>query len=98
LQSVRDSAPPQHQRSHAAQRQERWQDILNQIAQFAHDHDFEGIHIWSRESDPGMGTNEHLHILIHVPPKLIKRFKDNASGWFAKAAEIDIRRADYRVR
>jgi hypothetical protein len=81
-----------------SQRQERWQDILNQIAQFAPDHDFERIHIWSRESDPGTGTNEHLHILIHVPPKLIRRFKDNASGWFAKAAEIDIRRADYRVR
>jgi hypothetical protein len=87
---INDLTPPQ--------RQERWQDILNQIAQFARDHDFEGIHIWSRESDPGLGTNEHIHILIHVPPKLIRRFKDNASGWFAKAAEIDIRRADYRVR
>jgi hypothetical protein len=80
------------------ERQVRWQDILNQIGQFARDHDFEGVHIWSRESDPGTGTNEHLHILTHVPPKLIRRFTDNASGWFPKAAEIDIRRADYRTR
>jgi hypothetical protein len=80
------------------ERQERWQDVLNQIGQFARDHDFECIHIWSRESDPGTGTNEHLHILTHVPPRLVRRFKDNASGWFTRGAEIDIRRADYRTR
>jgi hypothetical protein len=79
------------------QRQERWQDVQNKIAQFARDHDSESVYIWCRESDPVAGTNEHLHMLTHIPTKLIGLFKDNASGWFAKAAEIDIRRADYRV-
>ncbi len=87
---INDLIPPQ--------RQERWQDVLNQIGQFARDHAFECVHIWSRESDPSTGSNEHLHILTHIPPKLIRRFRDNASGWFTRAAEIDIRRADYRVR
>ena len=78
--------------------QVRWQDILNKIAQFARDHDFEGVLIWSRESDPGTGANEHLHVLTHIPPKLIRRFRETASGWFAKAGEINIRHADYRIR
>jgi hypothetical protein len=54
--------------------------------------------VWSRESDPGTGANEHLHLLTHIPSKLVRRFRETASGWFAKAAEIDIRRADYRTR
>jgi hypothetical protein len=80
------------------ERQVFWQDILNKIAQFARDHDFEGVLIWSRESDPGTGANEHLHVLTHVPPKLVRRFRKTASGWFAKAAEIDIKPATYRTR
>lgn len=75
-----------------------WHDILNKIAQFARDHDFECVHIWSRESDPDTGTNEHLHVLTHIPPKLIRRFRATASGWFARPAEIDIRPANYRIR
>jgi hypothetical protein len=80
------------------ERQVRWQDILNKIAQFARDHDFEGVYIWSRESDPGTGTNEHLHVLTHIPPKLVRRFRETAFGWFSKAAEIDIKPANYRIR
>jgi hypothetical protein len=87
---IDDLTPPQ--------RLERWQDIHNKIAQFARDHDFECVHIWSRESDPGTGTNEHLHILTHVPPKLIQHFRGTTYGWFSGPTEIDIRPANYRVR
>ena len=80
------------------QRIERWQDILNKIAQFARDHDFECVHVWSRESDPGTGANEHLHILTHIPPRLIQHFRETAYGWFSGPTEIDIRLANYRVR
>jgi hypothetical protein len=76
----------------------RWQNVINKVAQFTRDHDFECVHIWSRESDPGTGAREHLHLLTHVPPVLIKRFRAVASRWFSGQDEIDIRRADYRIR
>ncbi len=45
------------------QRITRWEEIRNKIAQFARDHGYECVLIWARESDPGTGRNEHLHVL-----------------------------------
>jgi hypothetical protein len=75
-----------------------WKTMLNKVGQFARDHDFETAHIWSRESEVGTGRKEHLHVLVHVPPALTKRFEEVASSWFDGAEEIDIRPADYRHR
>jgi hypothetical protein len=75
-----------------------WQRILNKIAQFARDHGYECVLIWSRESDRGTGTNEHLHVLTHIPRGLRAAFERNAAGWYGDAVEIDTRPATYRVR
>jgi hypothetical protein len=75
-----------------------WQRVLNKIAQFARDHDFECVLIWSRESDPGSGRNEHLHVLTHIPRGMRAAFERAAAGWYGNSVEIDTRPATYRVR
>lgn len=75
-----------------------WQKILNKIGQFARDHGYECVLIWSRESDPGSGRNEHLHALTHIPRGLRATFQRNAKGWYGDDAEVDVRPANYRVR
>jgi hypothetical protein len=80
------------------ERIKRWEEIRNKIAQFARDHGFECVLIWSRESDAGTGNNEHLHVLTHIPRGLRAAFERNAAGWFDNTVEIDTRPATYRVR
>jgi hypothetical protein len=81
-----------------AERIERWWWFREKVAQYARDHGFEGVQIWSRESDPG-GAGEHLHLLTHIPPDLVRHFMRTASGWLLEdRREIDLKRANYTIR
>jgi hypothetical protein len=82
-----------------AERIERWWWFREKVAQYARDHGFESVQIWSRESDRGTGAGEHLHLLIHVPPGLAQHFTTTASRWLAEdRREIDLKRANYTPR
>jgi hypothetical protein len=81
-----------------AERIERWQWVREKVAQYARDHGFECVQIWSRESDPGTGAGEHLHLLTHIPPALARHFTKTASGWFDDPSEIKIKHANYTTR
>jgi hypothetical protein len=82
-----------------AERIQRWWWFREKVAQYARDHGFEGVQIWSRESDRGSGAGEHLHLLTHIPPDLVRHFTRTASGWLAEdRREIDLKRANYTTR
>jgi hypothetical protein len=95
----------------AEDRSNLWSRYRNKLAQFARDNGFAFACIWSRESEPMTGNKEHLHVLMHVPPKLQKRFdamirrwsdaldlqKDREGGGGSNSAAIDCRPANYRT-
>ncbi|QDM15469.1 hypothetical protein [Tardiphaga sp. vice278] len=88
-----------------------WSRYRNRLAQFARDNRFEFACVWSRESQPGTGNNEHLHVVMHVPPKLQKPFeamvdrwsralddeKGKSGGGGSNSTPIDCRPATYRT-
>jgi hypothetical protein len=74
-----------------------WSSFRNKLAQFARDNEFDFTCIWTRESEVDTGRNEHLHVLMHVPPHLHTRFSKVVLGWAQYTSEIDCRPANYRV-
>lgn len=80
------------------QRINTWTRWRNRLAQFARDNNFEFKCIWTRESQRGTGTNEHMHVLMHVPPKLLLKFDEVVRGWPDHPEEIDCRPASYRTK
>jgi hypothetical protein len=80
------------------QRGALWHVMLNKLSQFARDHGFECVLVWSRESKPGSGAGEHLHVLMHVPPQLFSRFHQVVTDWLPHPDEIKIKPADYQTR
>lgn len=76
-----------------------WQIILNKIGQFARDNRFTAAFIWTRESRRPDGQNEHLHALLHVPPKMFARFRRLMEKWTTDddGLDIDVQRSDYKT-
>lgn len=79
------------------QRQAEWKKYRDRMAQFARYHGFTLVYIWSRESDRGSGTGEHLHMLVHIPPELQARFTTAIKRWAKHPDEVHIRDAGYTV-
>lgn len=80
------------------QRIETWTVWRNKLAQFARDHGFDFTCLWTRESQRGTGANEHLHVLMHVPRELQRRFDKIVRGWRDGTADIDVRRCTYQTK
>ena len=51
---------------------------------------------WARECNPD-GTGEHLHVLMHVPPRHFSDLEEKIIAWFPEPGAADIRPADQRV-
>jgi hypothetical protein len=80
------------------QRIETWTVWRNKLAQFARDNSFEFTCLWTRESQRNTGQNEHMHVLMHVPPRLKHRFDKVVRGWPDGSADIDVRPCSYRTK
>lgn len=80
------------------QRIATWSAWRNKLAQFARDHRFDFTCLWTRESERHSGRNEHLHVLMHIPPALHRRFDDLVRSWCGHTDEIDVRRCSYQTR
>lgn len=98
-----DNVPPER-------RSALWSRYRNRLAQFARDNRFAFACVWSRESEPGSGNKEHMHVVMHVPPKLQDQFDamidrwsralddEHGSGGGSNSAAIDCRPSTYRTR
>ncbi|MEK9280687.1 hypothetical protein MTR72_13680 [Bradyrhizobium sp. ISRA442] len=82
----------------AEQRIDTWWRWRNKLAQFARDNDFDFTCLWTRESERHTGKNEHLHVLMHVPRSLQKRFDRVVEAWCDGTDEIDVRGCTYQIR
>jgi hypothetical protein len=51
---------------------------------------------WARESNQD-GTGEHLHVLMHVPPRHYSDLEEKIIAWFPEPGAADIRPATRRV-
>ncbi|MFB6418213.1 MULTISPECIES: hypothetical protein [Bradyrhizobium] len=72
-----------------------WQRYLNKLSEFASYHQFPLAYVWTRESKRNTGDDEHLHVLMHVPQHLTRRFNKVVRGWSEAANEIDVRASSY---
>ena len=73
------------------------QRIRNLYGAFARRHKFTAAAIVTRECEPS-GSNEHFHMLCHVPKRLQKRLFKTAESWRPGLLEIDIQQADYKEK
>ena len=80
------------------QRIQTWTMWRNKLAQFARDHGFDFTCLWTRESQRHTALNEHLHVLMHVPPHLHRRFDKVVRAWCNGSDEIDVRPCTYQTR
>ncbi|MEY9498998.1 hypothetical protein ABIF33_008018 [Bradyrhizobium elkanii] len=81
-----------------AQRIQTWTMWRNKLAQFARDHGFDFTCIWTRESERNTGLKEHMHVLMHVPYELQRRFKKVVTGWCEGTDEIDVKPCHYTTK
>ena len=79
------------------QRIATWTIWRNKLAQFARDHRFDFTSLWTRESERHTGRHEHLHVLMHVPQPLQRRFDKLVESWCSATDEIDVRACTYRT-
>lgn len=80
------------------QRIKTWWGWRNKLAQFARDNGFDFTCLWTRESKRETARDEHLHVLMHVPPQFQKRFDKVVRAWCNGSDEIDVRGSTYRTR
>lgn len=79
------------------QRITTWTMWRNKLAQFSRDHRFDFTCLWTRESERHTGRHEHLHVLMHVPRDLQRRFDNLVESWCGSTDEIDVRGCTYRT-
>lgn len=72
-----------------------WARIRNLYGEYARRHRFTAAMIWTRENTPD-NIGEHMHLLCHVPKRLLPGFLDLALRWRPLPGEVDAREADYR--
>jgi hypothetical protein len=76
----------------SAERRRIWNRFLNKLGVYARYCRFPLVAVWSCESfDEGMG--EHIHVLLHVPPRQRAHFDRTVYGWFDDPSAIDVRTA-----
>jgi hypothetical protein len=70
--------------------------IRNKLGVFARHHGFPFVAAWARECDPN-GTGEHVHVLMHVPPRKFEKLERTVIGWFPEPGVADVSRRDQKV-
>jgi hypothetical protein len=70
--------------------------IRNKLGVFARQHRFPFLAAWARECDPN-GTGEHIHVLMHVPPRKFDKLERMVIGWFPAPGAADVSRRDQKV-
>jgi hypothetical protein len=70
--------------------------IRNKLGVSARQHGFPFVAAWARECDPN-GTGEHIHILMHVPPRKFGKLERTVMGWFPEPGAADVSRRDQKV-
>jgi hypothetical protein len=73
-----------------------WRSIRNKLGTYARQHGFPFVAAWSRECQPG-GSNEHLHVLMHMPRKHFEKLSTRVLSWFPEPGVVDVRHANQRV-
>ncbi|MGC0391109.1 hypothetical protein [Bradyrhizobium sp. USDA 241] len=81
-----------------AQRVKTWSKWRNKLAQFARDNGFEFTCLWTRESERDTGMKEHMHVLMHVPCDMQRRFNKVVKGWCDGPDEIDVTPCHYKTK
>jgi hypothetical protein len=66
--------------------------IRNKLGVYARQHGFPFVAAWSRECNED-GSGEHLHILMHVPPKYSADLSATVIRWFPEPGAADVQRA-----
>jgi hypothetical protein len=69
----------------------------NKLGIYARHRRFPPTYAWFREINPD-GTGEHMHVLMHVPPKHRSHFDDLVVGWHPGPGEVDVITANQRTR
>jgi len=70
--------------------------LRKKLDQYARQYRFPLTIAWARESAED-GTGEHLHCLVHIPPKRFKHFKVTTLGWLPADDAIEyLRPVDVR--
>ena len=70
--------------------------VRNKLGMWARQRKVPYVAAWARESNAD-GTGEHLHVLMHVPPKHYSDFEEKIIGWFPEPGAADVRPAHQRV-
>ena len=70
--------------------------IRNKLGVFARQNGFPFVAAWARECDPN-GTGEHIHVLVHIPPRKFEKLERTVIGWFPEPGVADVSRRDQKV-
>jgi hypothetical protein len=70
--------------------------IRNKLGVYARQHGFPFVAAWTRECNRD-ATGEHLHMLMHVPPRHFADLEEKVLRWFPEPLAADVRRASQRV-
>jgi hypothetical protein len=71
-----------------------WNRLLNKLGVYSRYYGVPFTAARARESNP----EEHLHVLMHVPPKRRAHFEATVYGWYDGPSEIDVRVAHQMTR
>jgi hypothetical protein len=70
--------------------------VRNKLGVWARQRGVPFVAAWARECNQD-GTGEHLHVLMHVPPKHYSNLEEKIIGWFPEPGAADVRPANQRV-
>jgi hypothetical protein len=70
--------------------------VRNKLGVWARQRGVPFVAAWARECNQD-GTGEHLHVLMHVPPKRYSDLEEKIIGWFPEPGAADVRPANQRV-
>jgi hypothetical protein len=70
--------------------------LRHKLCIYARQHGFDFVAAWARECNRD-GTGEHVHILMHVPPRHCADLEKKIIGWHPEPAAADLTPANQRV-
>jgi hypothetical protein len=70
--------------------------VRNKLGVYARQHTFPFVAAWVRECNTDC-NGEHLHVLMHVPPKHLSHLRQKIVGWFPAPEAVDVRAATQKV-
>jgi hypothetical protein len=70
--------------------------IRNKLGVYARQHRFPFVAAWTRECNTD-GTGEHVHVLMHVPPRHFADLEETVLRWHPEPGAADVRHAHQNV-